>query len=224
MPSRKQTAAEPEPPSGPTLRRATPDVAPQVAPMLLDALPSLEIVLGDRPTALRGAEACYRSERTEFAHRFGLLADSDGDLVGIAIAFPGRLYQSLKLGTGVTLARAAGSRHAAEVVRRERALARLLPRVDPAYLYVSTVTVVPKHRRRGVATTLMSRVLAGAQRMELGVALDTPMDNEAAREFYEGFGFRVVAARETKPSERQLIPVAGMLRLERNATDTPGAS
>ena len=183
--------------------------------MLLDALPSLEVVLGDRPTALRGAEACYRSERTEFACRFGLLAEQGDGVAGIAIAFPGRLYQGLKLGTGVTLARSAGPRHATEVVRRERVLARLLPRVDPGFLYVSTVAVAPEHRRRGVASALMRRVLSGAERLGLGVALDTPMDNEPARAFYEGFGFRIVAAREMRPSERQLIPVVGMLRLER---------
>lgn len=215
MPWRKPAEPEPEPPSGPALRRAVEGIAPEVSPMLLDALPSLEIVLGDRRTALRGVEACYRSERTEFAHRFGLIADRDGRVAGIAIAFPGRLYQGLKLGTGVTLARAAGPRHATEVVRRERALARLLPRVDPGYLYVSTVTVGPEHRRLGVATALMRRVLSGAERLGLAVAVDSPMDNEPARSFYEGFGFRVVAAREMKPSERQLIPVAGMLRLER---------
>jgi ribosomal protein S18 acetylase RimI-like enzyme len=183
--------------------------------MLLDALPSLELILGDRRTALRGVEACYRSDRTEFAHRFGLLAERDGHPAGIAIAFPGRLYQGLKLGTGVTLARAAGPRHATEVVRRERALARLLPGVDGGHLYVSTVTVAPEYRRRGVATALMTRVLGGAERLGLAVALDTPMDNEPARAFYEGFGFRIVAARETKPADRQLIPVAGMIRMER---------
>jgi ribosomal protein S18 acetylase RimI-like enzyme len=206
---------EPQPAAGPTLRRAPVGAAPQVAPLLLDALPSLEIVLGDRSTALRGVEACYRSERTEFACRFGLVAERGDGVAGIAIAFPGRLYPGLKLGTGVTLARAAGPRHATEVVRRERVLARLLPRVDPGYLYVSTVAVAPEHRRRGVAGAMMRRVLSGAERLGLAVALDTPMDNEPARAFYEGFGFRIVAVRELRASERQLIPVAGMLRLER---------
>jgi ribosomal protein S18 acetylase RimI-like enzyme len=215
MPWRKPAEAEPEPGSGPTLIRATQDVAPTVVPMVLSAVPSLEIVLGDRDLALRGVEACYRSERTEFAHRFGLLAEVDGQPAGIAIAFPGRIYQGLKLGTGVTLARVAGPRHANEVVRRERALARLLPRVDHGFLYVSIVAVAPEYRRRGVATALMGRVLTGAERMGLGVAVDAAMDDEPARALYENFGLRVVHTKRTSATDRKLLPVSGMVRLER---------
>jgi hypothetical protein len=65
-----------------------------------------------------------------------------------------------------------------------------------------------------MATALMERVLAGAERLGLGVALDTAMDGPA-RSLYEKLGFRVIAARETNPSERKMIPVRGMLRMER---------
>jgi ribosomal protein S18 acetylase RimI-like enzyme len=205
----------PEPQAGPALRRAPADAARAVAPLVLEAVPSVEIVLGDRPTALRGLEWCYRADRTEFAHRFGLLAERDRSPAGIAIAFPGRLYQGLKLGTGVTLARAAGPRHATEVVRRERVLARLLPRPEPGYLYVSVVAVAPEHRRQGVATALMQRVVDGAGRLGLGIAVDAAMDNDSARRLYEGFGLRVVASRETKGTDRALLPVSGMVRLAR---------
>jgi GNAT superfamily N-acetyltransferase len=197
----------------PLLRRATVRVGRETAPLLLEAVPSLEIVVGDRPTALRALEACYRSERTEFAHRFGLLAELEGEVAGVVIAFPGRLYQSLKLGTGVILARAAGARHAAEVVQRERVLSRLLPGVDRRFLYVSTLAVAPEHRRKGIATGLMERVLAGARRLGLGVSLDTAID-EPPRYLYEKLGFRVASTRETRPSERKLVPVAGMIRME----------
>jgi GNAT superfamily N-acetyltransferase len=198
----------------PVLRRAAAPDAPSVAPLILEAVPSLEIVLWDQPTALRAIEACYVSPRTELAHRFGLLAVVEEEVAGVAVAFPGRLYGSLKLGTGVMLARAAGPRHAAELVRRARILDRLLPKVPREDLYVSILAVAEQHRRRGIATGLMERVLAGAERLRLGVALDTPMDGPA-RPLYEQLGFRVIAARETNPAERKIVPVSGMLRMER---------
>ena len=199
---------------GPVLRRADAGDAPAMAPLILEAIPSIEIVLWDRRTALRSIEACYRAPRTELAHRFGLLAEVEGEVAGVAIAFPGRLYGSLKLGTGVVLARTAGPRHATELVRRARVLDRLLPKVGSEDLYVSILAVPQHHRRKGIASALMERILAGAERMGLGVALDTAM-GEPARELYEKLGFRVIAARETNASERKFIPVEGMLRMER---------
>lgn len=197
----------------PRLRRCAPADTRAAAPLLLEAVPSLELVLGDRRTALRGLEACYLGERTDFAHRYGMFAEVDGAIGGIVVAFPGRHAQGFKLGTGVTLARAAGPRHAAEVVRRERILSRLLPGVDARFLYVSTLAVAPEHRRGGLGTALIQRILAGAEHLGLDVALDTAMD-EPPQRLYEKLGFRVASWRETTPSERKLLPVRGMLRLE----------
>jgi ribosomal protein S18 acetylase RimI-like enzyme len=197
----------------PRLRRCTPEDALAAAPLLLEAVPSLELVLGERATVLRGLEACYLSDRTEFAHRYGMFAEVDGGIGGVVVAFPGHLAQGFKLGTGVTLARAAGARHAAEVVRRERVLSRLLPGVDRRFLYVSTLAVSPDRRRRGIATALMDRVLAGAEHMGLDIALDTA-EGEAPQRLYERLGFRVASRRETTPTERKILPVSSMLRME----------
>ena len=199
----------------PTLRRATVLVAPEAASVILEAVPSLEMVLGSREVALRALEACYRAERTEFAYRFGLLAEVDGEVAGIATAFPGRLQGALKLGTGVVLARTAGARHVAELTQRARVLNRMLPKVDPSLLYVSVLAVSEPFRRRGIATSLMQRVIAGATRMGLGVATDTGMSDAPARALYEKLGFRVTSSRETIGEERKLVPVDGMVRMER---------
>jgi ribosomal protein S18 acetylase RimI-like enzyme len=197
----------------PRLRRSERADARAAAPLLLEAVPSLELVLGDRRTALRGLESCFLGDRTEFAHRYGLVAEVDGGIAGIVVAFPGRHAQGFKLGTGVTLARAAGARHAAEVVRRERVLSRLLPRVDHTFLYVSTLAVGSEHRRKGIGTALMERVLAGAENLGMDLALDTAMD-EPPQLLYERLGFRVVSRREVTPTERKLLPVRGMVRME----------
>ena len=199
----------------PVLRRATARVTSDAAALILEAVPSLEVVLGSRDTAVRALEACYRAERTELAHRFGLLAEVDGELSGMAIAFPGRLYGTLKLGTGVVMARAAGSRHVADLAQRARILNRMLPGVDRHLLYVSILSVAPARRRSGIATALMERVISGADRLGLGVALDLGMENEPARAMYEGLGFRVVSTREATEDELKLVPVSGMVRMER---------
>ena len=198
----------------PNLRRATARIAPEAAALVLHAVPSLEVVLGDRSGALRALEACYLAERTELAHRFGLIAEVDRELAGIAIAFPGRLHTTLKLGTGVVLARAAGARHVTELTQRARVLNRLLPNASRETLYVSALAVAEEHRRQGIATALMERVIAGATRLALGVSLDVGMD-EPVTKLYEKLGFRVVSSRETTDTERKLVPVTGMLRLER---------
>jgi len=39
--------------------------------------------------------------------------------------------------------------------------------------------------------------------------------DEPARRLYEGLGFRVAAARETSVTERKVVPVSGMLLMER---------
>jgi ribosomal protein S18 acetylase RimI-like enzyme len=199
----------------PILRRATARVTSDAAALILEAVPSLEVVLGSRATAVKALEACYRAERTELAHRFGLLAEVDGELSGVAIAFPGRLYGTLKLGTGVVMARAAGSRHVADLAQRARVLNRMLPGVDRHLLYVSILSVDPARRRSGIATALMERVIAGATRLDLGVALDVGMTNEPARAMYERLGFRVVSTREATEDELKLVPVSGMVRMER---------
>lgn len=199
----------------PTLRRATARVGPDAAALILEAVPSLEVVLGSRSTALRALEACYRADRTELAHRFALLAEVDRELSGIVIAFPGRLFGTLKLGTGVVLARAAGARHVTELAQRARVLNRMLPPVDRHLLYVSILSVAPGRRRQGTGTALMDRVLSGASRLGLGVALDLGMTNEPARAFYESLGFHVVSSREATADEQRLVPVSGMVRMER---------
>jgi ribosomal protein S18 acetylase RimI-like enzyme len=197
------------------LRRGTARVAPEAAELILEAVPSLEVVLGSRTTALRALAACYRAERTELAFRFALLAEVDHELSGLVFAFPGRLHGTLKLGTGVVMARAAGARHVAELSQRARVLNRLLPNIDRSFLYVSALAVVKERRHEGIATTLMERVIAGADRLGLGVALDSGMADEPANALYEKLGFREVSSRETTPEERKLVPVSGMVRWER---------
>lgn len=199
----------------PSLRRSEKQDARAVTPLILAAAPSLEVVLRDRATADRAAEAAFRAERTVWSHRFGLAAEDGNGPVGLVTAFPGRMYGSLALGTGVVLARAAGARHASDLARRGRILQRLLAPIRRQVLYVSALAVLPDQRGRGIGTALIQRVLAGAERLGLGVALDAGVEDEAALRLYERLGFQRVDTRRTTQADRRLINISGLVRLER---------
>jgi len=198
-----------------SLRRSEKQDAGSATPLILAAAPSLEAVLGDRATAERAAEVVFRAERTVWSHRFGLAAEDGNGPVGLVTAFPGRMYGSLALGTGVALARAAGARHASDLARRGRILQRLLAPIRRQVLYVSALAVLPEHRGRGIGTALIERVLAGAERLGLGVALDAGVEDEAALRLYEGLGFLRVETRRTTQADQGLVHIAGLVRLER---------
>lgn len=200
------------------LRRAEQRDAPAAARLILEAAPSLSLILGDRRTALAAAEAAFRAERTELSYRFGMVEEGEG-IRGLIVAFPGRLFGSLKLGTGVQLARAAGARHATELVRRGRVLDRLIPNPGRHVMYVSILAVSPESRGQGIGAVLLERLVAAAGWMGLGVALDIGLQNDAARRLYEGMGFRVTSVRETSEADRRQIATRGMARMER----PPGA-
>lgn len=199
--------------TGPELRRARPDDAPAAAPLILEAAGSLKLIFGDRPATLRAIAAAYRADRTELSHRFGMVAEQDA-VAGLLIAFPGKLFGSLKLGTGVVLARAAGARHVTELVKRGRVLDRLIPRPPADVLYVSVLAVAPGARRAGVATALLERVRGAAAHLGLRVSLDVGLENDGAIALYEGLGFRRVSVIETTGPEQRLVPTSGSARME----------
>ena len=76
-------------------------------------------------------------------------------------------------------------------------------------LHINNLAVLPAWRRRGVARTLLERVLrdaaaAGAVR----ATLEVRRSNEVALNLYEGFGFSVAGVRHgyySKPKEDALI-------------------
>jgi ribosomal protein S18 acetylase RimI-like enzyme len=198
------------------LRRAQQRDATSAAALILEAAPSLSLILGGRPAAVRAAEHAFRAERTEVSYRFAMVEEGEG-IRGLIIAFPGKLFGSLKLGTGVQLARAAGARHAADLVRRGRMLDRLIPNPGPDVLYVSVLAVEPGSRGQGIGSVLLERLMAAADWMNLGVALDVGLENDIARRLYERLGFQVTSVRETSETDRRQIRTRGMARMERRS-------
>jgi len=76
-------------------------------------------------------------------------------------------------------------------------------------LHINNLAVLPERRRGGVATALLTYVLAeGARLGARRATLEVRRSNEAARRLYERFGFTVAGVRHgyyTKPVEDALV-------------------
>lgn len=198
-----------------TLRRAESDDAHAVAPLILEAAPHLRVLLGGDHEAWHAAEHAFHSERTMYGWKWAMVAEEGGRPAGFVIAFPGKRWASLKLGTSVVLTREAGVKHARDLVQRRRVLDRLHPPVPEWTLYVSALAVQPEYRRTGIARALMERVISGADHMDLAVAVDVDLDADAAWGLYDSLGFVQAESREASEAERALLETVGFARLVR---------
>jgi ribosomal protein S18 acetylase RimI-like enzyme len=197
-----------------TVRRAVVHDAGAAAALILEPSPSLELISGSRAAALRAAERAFRSPRTVLSHRFGLVADVAGTVVGLLVAVPGELWARLRVSTGLVMLAAAPHR-GWWLVRRGRVLDRIQPPVPADSLHVSSLAVAPEHRGRGVGSELMREAVEVARwRRFASVTLDVGIENEGARRFYQRAGFIEVERHLTSGPDRRLVPTAGSLRME----------
>ena len=76
-------------------------------------------------------------------------------------------------------------------------------------LHINNIAVLPPFRRTGIATTLLTHVLAeGMARGARRATLEVRRSNDAARLLYERFGFTIAGVRRayyTKPVEDALV-------------------
>ena len=95
------------------------------------------------------------------------------------------------------------------LVRHLRAAAAVSPQPPRGLLYVDALAVAPGWRRRGVARALLAEAdrLAAAQGLR-GVALDTGIENRAARALYQRSGFLQGGLRPV-PDERSARAIGG---------------
>ena len=137
------------------------------------------------------------------------VAEVDGAVVGVLAAFPSGEGDALaRRFVRLTLLHSAPWR-IPRLMRHLRATAAVAPQPPERMLYIDALATDPAHRRRGVAQAL----LAEAERMAVaggldGVALDTGIENRAARSLYEHAGFSPSSLRPA-PDERTARAVGG---------------
>lgn len=165
---------------------------------------------GGQKRALRALERSLSEPGTASSAEVVYLVEHDGEIAGAMAAFP-----------------------VAEVPARSRGFLRLAVRGSPPWrwptslylywtggrlappppassFYVDALATAPRHRRCGVARALLDEAERQASRKGLeAVALDTALNNEAARALYASAGFSEVASR---PPERGLPGFVGLVK------------
>ena len=133
----------------------------------------------------------------------------DGAVAGVLAAFPADEGEELaRRFVRMTLVRTPPWRLPA-LVRHLNATAAIAPRPPRDVLYVDALATHPDFRRRGVATALLDEADRVAARAGLpAVALDTGIENRAARALYEHRGFTGRGLRPA-PSERAARAIGG---------------
>ena len=137
------------------------------------------------------------------------VAEAGGAVVGVLAAFAARDGDELaRRFVRLSLLHSAPWRIPA-LMRHLSATAAVAPHPPERMLYVDALATDPAHRRRGVAGALLEEAdrLAAIAGLD-GVALDTGIENRAARALYERSGFTPSSLRPA-PDERTARALGG---------------
>jgi ribosomal protein S18 acetylase RimI-like enzyme len=174
----------------PAVRPAEP--ADTGAPRLLyvSAAPYYDAYAGSGQRALKVLEAIWPVPGHTAAAEQAMVAELDGALAGVMVAFPSAEGDRLaRRFLRLSLVRLPVWRWPA-IVRHLRASATVTPSPPEGALYVDALATDDRARRRGVATALLDAAMERAARERLtGVALDTGLQNTGAQRLYERYGF-----------------------------------
>ena len=174
---------------GPVVRRARADDQDGAARLLLESGGAVyPLFAGSSEAALRTLRAGYRRPGNTASAEVVSVAELDGRVAGVVVAFPviegaSRARSYLRL----SLARMPPWRWPQAL----RIFGALRPTPPPHALYVDAVATSADHRRRGVASALLGA--AAVEARERGcthLALETELENVAARALYGGQGFQ----------------------------------
>ena len=190
------------------VRPATPD-DPADDLLYLSAKPYYDAYAGSEARARGLLAAVYG--RTGHAASFEVcsVVELEGDLAGVIAWFP--VYEGdarARRFVALTAPRVPPW-HWPHLLRHLRAAGTVSPNPPLSTLYVDALAVAPEFRRRGVATALLAGAEEAARDAGLnGVALDTGLQNEAARALYEHTGFRQREIRRA-PNPRVAAAIGG---------------
>ena len=190
------------------MRAAHPD-DPAAGLLFASAAPYYTAYAGGSERARRLLRTLYPRGGHTASWEVCRVAEAAGVVVGVLAAFPAEEGDLLaRRFVRLTLTHSPPWRVPA-LLRHLRATSAVSPHPPRRMLYVDALATDPRHRRRGVARTLLAEAdrIAADAGLE-GVALDTGIENRAARSLYEHSGFQSRGLRPA-PDERTARAVGG---------------
>ena len=198
-----------------TIRRATPDDARFVPPLIYSSGPAAFDFVFEHPT--RGGaqgflEYAFTRERGEFGYRNHTVADLDGEVIGVGAAWSGDAAWGEMSAIVMQIIRTYGS-GAPGVIRRGLQLESALPPPKKDMQYIGHLGVAPDARSKGVGSQMIELFLEeGRRRGKSKAVLDVSVENHEAQRLYERLGFMVTEQIEsslsngyaTVPSHRRM--------------------
>ena len=190
------------------MRTARPD-DPVVALLYESAAPYYAAFAGGPERARRLLGKLYPRGGHTASWEVCHVAEAGGQVVGVLAAFPSEEGDALaRRFVRLTLRHTAPWR-VPSLMRHLRATATVAPIPPAGMLYIDALATDAAHRRRGVARTLLAQAEQMAAAAGLaGVALDTGIENRAARTLYERSGF-VSRGLRPAPDDRTARAVGG---------------
>lgn len=138
----------------------------------------------ERDSLVRNMAAVCRREDTFYSWRNTIIAESDGQPAGVAIAYDGARYKEMRQATIPLIVKFM-------TVVFGIGFENMPDEAGPGEFYLDTLAVKPEMRHRGIASDLMKAVVESAR--EKGIPLCTlavdPV-NDKARSLYGQMGFQ----------------------------------
>lgn len=133
-------------------------------------------------------EICSRGTEILYSYRNTLLAEIDGQPVGLCLCYDGQGYHERRLRTFALFEQAPAE--ASEEEAPDMDLEHAEDETQAGEYYIDSLAVLPEYRGHGIARQLMqAQIEYGQQRGLLPTLLVDP-DNPPALRLYESLGFR----------------------------------
>ena len=175
------------------IRPALPADAAATAPLIALSMAGFgEAVLGlnDRPRLLRALEHFFRLPGSRFSHDCSFMAEMDGQVVGVLVAFPYAEMNARNLRMAGQFPGAYALSEMVKIVWLSLPMLRL-PEVQRGEFYTANLAVDPTWQGHGVGAALLNHAERLAADNGLAVcSLNVDLDNPRAKALYQRQGYQ----------------------------------